>query len=231
VSRIFTLLPQVRESNCILYNGVGTLLDTGRVKCSKQDKGRLMTKFRAALVSLALCAPGSASAVPVTVDFTVTTTRSNFDGTLNFAGYAAGVVGSGYFTFDDSIPATGSFAGVAPLDLSLTWMGQTWNESTARIGYLYYNLDGTLRNFLIGALNPGDCGIGCLPSQATDPNDFWVGTDNGDFSSIIHVQGLRGYIYASTAWSIRSVQVTEPGALALLSLGLMGFLLSRRREI
>lgn len=189
-----------------------------------------MTKFRAALLSLALCIPGIAAAVPVTVDFTVTTTRSNYDGTLHFPGYAAGVVGSGYFTFDDAISPNGTFAGVAALDLSLNWMGQTWDETTARIGYLYYNADHSLRSFLIGALNPGDCGLGCVPTSTTDPSDFWVANDNGIFSSVIHVQGLGGYIYASTQWSIRQVAVSEPGALALLSFGLAGFLVSRRRR-
>ena len=187
-----------------------------------------MTKFRAALISLSLLAPGIASAVPVTVDFTVTTTRSNYDNTLHFPGYSAGVVGSGYFTYDDSLTYGSVLGGNAALDLSVNWMGQTWDESTARIGTMTYNLDGSLRSWLIGGWYPGDCGLGCVPPQASDPSDFWVGINNGIFSSLIHVQGMQGYIYASTEWSVRSVP--EQGALALMSLGLMGFLALRRRR-
>lgn len=191
-------------------------------------KSDSMTMLRLALVSLAVCTPGIASATLITVDFTVTTTQSNFAGAIT-PGYQAGVVGAGQFTFDDSlrqVPAVPE--GVAALDLSVSWLGQSWDESTARIGSLTYNLDGTLRSFIIGGWYPGDCGSGCVPSAAANPSDFFVGTNNGIFSSFIHVQGLGGGIYGSTSWSARSVP--EPGTLALLTAGLVGAGLARRRR-
>ena len=92
-----------------------------------------MRIFHSALASLALSAPHVASATLITVDFAVTTTMSQYGGAIA-PGYQAGVAGSGYFTFDDSLrEVPGIAGGVGALDLSVSWLGQTWDESTARI--------------------------------------------------------------------------------------------------
>ncbi len=187
-----------------------------------------MKKFRVALVSLALCVPAIASAVPVTIDFTVTTTMSQWGGAVT-QGYQAGVVGSGFFTYDNAVPINnGIWGGTPALDLSVNWLGQTWDESTARIGSLYFGQGGALTGFLIGGWDPTDCGVGCVPNLASNPSDFWVGTGNGDFSSYIHRQGTTGGIYASTSWSVR--QVPEPGTLALMGIGLLAAAFLRRKR-
>jgi len=186
-----------------------------------------MEKIRIGLAALALCAPAIASAVPVTIDFTVTTTMSEYGGAI-IPGYQAGNIGTGYFTFDNaygSVPAVAG--GAAALDLSVSWMGQTWDEVTARIGYLNLNNDGSVRGWVIGGMYEGDCGPGCVAYNG--PSDFWVGTDNGVFSSLIHVADKPGYIYASTTWSVRPANVPEPGVAVLMSIGLLGVWAARRR--
>jgi hypothetical protein len=192
---------------------------------NSHHREKIMHKILVSLAVLALGAPVVAGAVPMTVDFTVTTTMSQYGGAIT-SGYQSGVVGSGFFTFDDSIrdvPAV--VEGIAAIDLSVSWLGATWDESTARIGNLTFNPDGSLRNWLIGGWYQGDCGLGCV--YPNGPSDFWVGTTNGVFSSLIHLQGVSGYVYASTAWSVR--QVPEPGMATLMLMGLIGGWAARRR--
>ena len=108
---------------------------------------------RLALAALALCAPAVASAVPITVDFTVTTTTTDYSGYIA-PGYQPGVVGSGWFTFDYSnqnVPE-----GTVALDLSVSWLGRTWDETTARIGYVFFNANG-----------PGASHVGIATSNST----------------------------------------------------------------
>src|SRR5688572_24586352 len=97
------------------------------------------TTSAATLVLLAFGAASPAHALPITVDFSVT---SGTNGTGDF--YAPGVLGGGYFTFDDSvIPAGGSgWAGLdAPvplIDFAFDWFGVSFDETTAGIDTLTF---------------------------------------------------------------------------------------------
>ena len=67
----------------------------------------MMKNFARIIVGSVLFASHSVFAAPITIDFTVTATSArngndNFNGT-SYAGYSVGSVGSGYFTFDDSL--------------------------------------------------------------------------------------------------------------------------------
>src|SRR5690606_19885560 len=109
-------------------------------------------------------------------DFTVTSTDESSPS------YAAGVVGSGYFTFDDSlIPAGGDgvlaspFAGLPTLDLSFSWYGFTFDESNAKIARLVFG-GGQLLDWQIGGDYAEGCGLqrySCVFSNGTEP-DFYV---------------------------------------------------------
>ena len=109
---------------------------------------RTTTKIATALVLLATAI--AAEAVPITVDFTVTSND------VSNPAYGSGVTGSGYFTFDDSLtPAGGSglvgnpIMGLTTLDLFFNWFGVTFDESNAAIGTLTFT-NGVLTNWMIG---------------------------------------------------------------------------------
>ena len=128
-------------------------------------------------------------------------------------------VGQGSILDDDGRPALCKPIVTAPFTISTS-------DSYCLVGNLSFNADGSLRGWVIGGFYQGDCGIGCV--YPNGPNDFWVGTYNGDFSSLIHLGNVPGYIYASTSWSVR--QVPEPGVAALMLTGLLGAWVARRRR-
>lgn len=187
------------------------------------------TKVAAALAA-ALVAP-LAQAVPVTVDFSVTSTDSST------GSYAAGVVGTGYFTFDDSlIPASGtgtignSILGVQTLDLSFNWFGTSFDTTNAGIATLSF-LDGVLTDWWIGGTYAAPiCGLGrysCVHSAGTEA-DFILRTEGGSINDGINA-GI-GAGYGTVTWSVRSASVPEPMTLGLFGLGLAAIGLGRRRR-
>lgn len=191
-------------------------------------------KLAAALALLAAtAAPLSAHAAPITIDFNITSTVPN-------ASYAAGVLGSGFFTFDDALmPASGtghignSIFGVPTLDLSFDWFGTHFDETNAGISTLWF-ANGSLSDWWIGGTYAAPiCGLGrysCVHSAGTSA-DFMLVSSNGGGSMNDGVHNGIGSGYGTLNWSVRSTSVPEPGLLSLLGVALAGLAALRRKMI
>jgi hypothetical protein len=184
------------------------------------------------LAASLLAAPVTALAAPITVDFTVTATNA-FDGGSNFNatsynGFTAGALGSGSFTFDDSIGNYSSFTdGIVPIDLTFSWLGLTFTEANTQIWSLQFDVAGALFGWQIGAL---PC-LNCLSTPG--PTDFFASgyTPYAPYNNAVaHQEGVNGWMNGSVAWTARPASVPEPGTLGLLGLGLLGAAAARRKR-
>ena len=189
---------------------------------------RTTTQLAAALALL--MSAMAAEAVPVTVDFTVTSND------VSNPSWERGVTGSGYFTFDDALmPGTGSglvgnpILGLPTLDLFFNWFGVSFDESTAKIATLSFT-DGVLSNWTIGGTySPATCGFlryACTSSGGSAPDFDALGSGGLAFTDAQHA----GLAYGPVQWSVRGAAVPEPGTLALFGLGIMGLGFVRRRR-
>jgi hypothetical protein len=190
-------------------------------------------KFAAAVAAIGLSLGGvAAEATPITVDFTVTSNE------LSNPAYGAGVVGTGYFTFDDSlIPAGGTgrlgnpIVSLPTLDLFFDWFGVTFDESNAQIAILTF-VDGVLTDWTIGgSYLPASCGFlryACTSSGGAAP-DF----DGFASGGIAMTEAKRpGLAYGRPVqWSVRDASVPEPGTLALFGMSALGLALLRRGQV
>jgi PEP-CTERM motif-containing protein len=189
---------------------------------------RTTTQLAAALALL--MSAMAAEAVPVTVDFTVTSNE------VSNPSWQRGVTGSGYFTFDDALmPDAGSgmvgnpILGLPTLDLFFNWFGVSFDESTAKIATLSFT-DGVLTNWTIGGTySPAACGFlryACTSSGGTAPDFDALGSGGLAFTDAQRA----GLAYGPVQWSVRPTAVPEPSTLALFGLGIAGLAIVRRRR-
>jgi len=189
---------------------------------------RTTTQLAAALALL--MSAMAAEAVPVTVDFTVTSND------VSNPSWERGVMGTGYFTFDDGLmPVSGTglvgnpILGLPTLDLFFNWFGVSFDETTAKIATLSFT-NGALSNWTIGGnYSPATCGFlryACTSSGGSAPDFDAVGSGGLAFTDAQHT----GLAYGPVQWSVRGAAVPEPGTLALFGLGILGLgFVSRRR--
>jgi PEP-CTERM motif len=189
---------------------------------------RTTTQLAAALALL--MSAMAAEAVPVTVDFTVTSND------VSNPSWERGVMGTGYFTFDDGLmPVSGTglvgnpILGLPTLDLFFNWFGVSFDETTAKIATLSFT-NGGLSNWTIGGnYSPATCGFlryACTSSGGSAPDFDAVGSGGLAFTDAQHT----GLAYGPVQWSVRGAAVPEPGTLALFGLGILGLGFVRRRR-
>ena len=190
------------------------------------------TTTQLAAVLALLMSAMAADAVPVTVDFTVTSND------VSNPSWERGVMGTGYFTFDDGLmPVSGNglvgnpILGLSTLDLFFNWFGVSFDETTAKIATLSFT-DGVLSNWTIGGnYSPATCGFlryACTSSGGSAPDFDAVGSGGLAFTDAQHA----GLAYGPVQWSVRGAgtAVPEPGTLALFGLGILGLGFVRRRR-
>jgi hypothetical protein len=190
------------------------------------------TTTQLAAVLALLMSAMAADAVPVTVDFTVTSND------VSNPSWERGAMGTGYFTFDDGLmPVSGNglvgnpILGLPTLDLFFNWFGVSFDETTAKIATLSFT-DGVLSNWTIGGnYSPATCGFlryACTSSGGSAPDFDAVGSGGLAFTDAQHA----GLAYGPVQWSVRGAgtAVPEPGTLALFGLGILGLGFVRRRR-
>jgi hypothetical protein len=185
----------------------------------------------------ALLVPMCALASPITINFTITATKSLSSGGVftpggSYAGYPTGTVGGGSFTVDDSIGTGFDITnGLPTIDLDFSWLGQSFTEANATLWNLVFDSTGTLTSWGFGRRGiESGCQLNCVSTVgATDFSISGYGFLAED-AGFMHVNGADGTMFGSVAWNVAPRGVPEPSALILLGSSLLGMRLARRRR-
>jgi hypothetical protein len=192
-----------------------------------------------AIATLIAALPALSNATPVRIDFSVTSTA--LSDTYN---YPIGTSGSGFFTFDDSLlPGAGSSwvettTALTPIDASFSWFGSTFDESQIRIFQLVTDATGALTQWGIGTY--GGCGtsqssggLACISSPNSYDDFYATGYLVPWYSNARALLGQAkrgGFADGSGPDSLTVLPVPEPATTALLTLGMLGIAVVRRRR-
>ena len=191
---------------------------------------RLPTAAACALLVGALSAPVAALAAPITVDFTITSVADP-----KWPHYAGGVIGTGHFTFDDSlIPASGtghvgnSIMGAPTLDIAFDWFGTSFDMGNAGIAVLTF-AGGALKDWWIGGTAvSGGCSplmrFSCISSAGTVADFQIIASGTGSMNDGVNAGIGWGRV---DQWDVRA-PVPEPGTMVLSGAGLLALGLLRR---
>ena len=198
-----------------------------------------LSVLRAAILVVIVANSNAAQATPLTYDFTVTIPPGSAFGPL------AGVVAPGTLSFDNSlIPASGfgSVGGPGLLsDLSFSWNGITYDETTANTGGLGFGgfpflgaaQPGELTSFVFGndcdnPMMPGTCLVLSHTNDwrasmgvSVDPDSHVVSFDSSFVYAVPELPGQFGASNVDALGPIQIAPVPEPPTLLLLMAGFM----------
>ncbi len=165
-------------------------------------------KLRDSLFILAIALPVACQAAPVTYDFTVNA----------IDGPRAGATASGYFTYDDTIVQSGGgfwYQTALITDLSFSFDGLSYDETTANTGLLGFDTGGALIHAMFGShCTAGSCGVDA------DVVGFFVSANQFAYSLGGGPSATTGIGNGFATLTLRNNGVPEPATLALAALAL-----------
>jgi hypothetical protein len=170
---------------------------------------------RAAIACGLLAISGAATSATITYDFTVTGT----------SGPLSGVTESGYLSYESSIVVPGNEVIGTPLltDLSFTWNGIAYDETTANTGSLSFDASGALEGGVFGNTCPTDSTCTVSPGE----NEWFILLGSG---TLVYATDGTDTTYRGTV-TYEVARVPAPVPLALLGIGIATIGLTRRKRL
>ncbi len=208
-----------------------TLRKAWQRRITRMEEETLFKPLTKVLIIGVLLAPASALAVPITVDFTITSSsagRQRLGATLQ---RLRGRRHDRWLVHVRRRPRH--------LRKRISW--HRGDRLLAQLGWAQASTNRTAQHLaacgsirwalsLGWALGGANCAFNCIHSAG--PSDLYVtGGAPYNGTSAGHVEGVNGWMVGSvTSWSSHPASVPEPGTLGLLGVGLLGASAARRKR-